>query len=686
MGDETPRIDQGVTAVSPASSGSPKVAASLLPRIRLPWPEGTAFFAFRTWVALAIGLYAAFFFQLEGASSAGVCILILAQPAQGMVLSKSIYRIAGTLAGVTSAIVLTALFPQDRAMLLAAFAVWMGVLTAIGTLLRDFRAYGCILAGYTVAIISIANIDAPLSTFSSAVNRVAAILIGVVAIGLTNAVLATTESSQSLVSKLRAATTTVVTMARDALETRTPPDSSACIRMSATLMPLRSEISFAAPEKADGRARAKGARSALLGLFEMITATQAVGAGLNHVDPSSPIIEDVVAIGRRALTIQRPERCLPALDALAVPAIDNGTLSIEEAFLLDRMRFMIEVMSDVRNGLRSVRSGRPPRRDVSLPVHQDYFAVVLNATRVLVAIGIAEVLSVWSGIADTAQALVFTAVFVSLGSIQPDPRGMAKAALLGMPAVIVAGAIYAFFVFPNIDGYPLFILSLAPLVFVMCWLIKIGQPGMGLIFGVQTLVLISPANVQTLDPTAFVDIATMLAVAGVAICLSILLIIPVQPAQRRLRLALAVGTTLRKALADERRLPQPRASLHYDRLSQFKTWQRDETVTLARRRTAKRLSDIGNLAYAVRRSWRGLDAARPYIDPAVDARARKVLPSLTPDETLDLAHTYLASAKSQEKDAALSLVHAAAALYGTALVTSDEERLLKHVELLRRKI
>ena len=686
MGDGTPRIEQKVTAVSPAEPERPALSAPLVPWIRLPWPEGTVFFAFRTWVALAVGLYAAFFLQLEGASSAGVCILILAQPAQGMVLSKSIYRVAGTLVGVTSAIVLTALFPQDRAMLLAAFAIWMGALTAIGTLLRDFRAYGCILAGYTVAIISIANIDAPLSTFSSAVNRVAAILLGVVAIGLTNAVLATAESSQSLISKLRSANADVTAMARCALDTRMPPNSSQCIKMSATLMPLRSEISFAAPEKADGRARAKGARSALLGLFEMMTACQAVGAGLNHVDPASPIVDDVVAIGRKALAIQRPDRCLPELDGLALPAIASGRLSIEEAFLLDRMRFMIEVMSDVRDGLRSVRSGRPPRRTVSLPVHQDYFAVLLNATRVVLAVGIAAVLAVWSGISDTAQALLFTAVFVSLGSIQPDPRAMAKAALFGMPAVILTGAIYAFFVFPNIDGYPLFILSLAPLVLAMCWLVKIGQPGTGLIFGVQTLVLIAPANVQTLNPTAFVDTATMLAVSGCAIYLSILLIIPVQPAQRRLRLALAVGTALRKALADEKHLPQPRASLHYDRLSQFKTWQRDETVTPARRRTAKRLSDIGNLAYAVRRAWRGLDASRPHVDPAVDARARKVLPSLTPDATLDLARTYLASAKGQDREAGLSLVHAAAALYGTALVTRDEERLLKHVALLRRKI
>ena len=76
-----------MTAVS---SVPPKAAREPLFKLpSIPWPEGTTWFAFRTWVALAIGFYAAFWLQLEGASSAGVSVLILAQPAQGMVLSKS---------------------------------------------------------------------------------------------------------------------------------------------------------------------------------------------------------------------------------------------------------------------------------------------------------------------------------------------------------------------------------------------------------------------------------------------------------------------------------------------------------------------------------------------------------------------------------------------------------------------
>ena len=670
-----------LTAVSSADTIEPLFK---LPRIA--WPAGTLAFAFRTWVALAVAYYAAFFLELEGASSAGICVLILAQPTQGMVLSKAIYRLAATIVGVVVAVILTALFPQDRVMLLSSFAVIMALQTALGSILRDFRSYACILGGYTIAIISIQDIDAPLSAFSGSVNRVAAIVVGIAAIAVTNALLAGPEASRSLISKLRGVTKDTIAMASLAIERREPPSASDCIAMSARLMPLRSEISFATPEKPNGRARAKGARSALLALFEMISASQAVGAGLAKLDQPSVVVDEALVILRKALRLQSPEKCLGAIEALISPSIATGSLSIVEAFVLDRVVFMVECLGNLRDGTRSLRMGWRPRRDVQIPVHQDWPAVVINATRVIGAIAIVALFSISSGIPDTNTAILFTAVFVSLGAVQTDPSAMGKSALFGMPAVVVAGTIYTFLVFPIIDGYPLFILSLAPLVIAMCWLVKIGMGGAGLIFGVQTIVLIAPANVQTIDPPRFVEMATQLTVSGLAVFLTFLLILPVDPARRRLRLALAAGDALRRALADEKHKAQPRASLQYDRLAQFRTWQRDETVTLARRKALGHLIGIGNLALAVRRAWRGIDRARPAIDPALDARARSVLPSLRPADTFALAGDYLAAARDASGRAALDLVHAAAALYGTALLTSNEAKLLRHTDIARGKL
>lgn len=115
-----------------------------------------------------------------------------------------------------------------------------------------------------------------LSVFVSTLDRVAVavIFLGVLSIVLVNAIFATAESTRSLASKMRAASADVMAMAVAALDAKTPPDASQCVAISARLMPLRSEISVATLELPGGRTRARGTRSALLGLFELLSAIQ----------------------------------------------------------------------------------------------------------------------------------------------------------------------------------------------------------------------------------------------------------------------------------------------------------------------------------------------------------------------------------------------------------------------------
>src|ERR1700688_4167619 len=444
------------------------------------WPAGTTALAFEIWAALAVSYYVAFALELNSAASAGTGLLILVGPTQGMVLSKAIYRIAGTLFGAVFAIILTSLFSQDRTMLIAIFSVYMACLVAIATLLRDFRAYGCILAGYTVALISIADVDAPTASFTGMLDRVAVILLAVLVLAFVSAIFATAESVRSLQSKLRLATKDIVAMALATLDRRLPPDPSQCVAMSARLMPLRSEIGFATPELLDGWARAKGARSALLGLFEAISAIQAVGLGLRNMSAASSTVDQAISIMRVAIVSQHPEKRLADLEALMHQAMEAEALSIDEAYVLDRCKFMIEVFCDIRDGLLSSRVGRLPRRSVGLPVHQDYIAAVLNGLRVGLAVGIVGFLAVLSGLPRANLMILGTIVFVSLGSVLHDPLAMGRAALLMTPAVIITGTIYDFLIFPNISDYPLFIISLAPVVTITCWLIKTGKGPMGI--------------------------------------------------------------------------------------------------------------------------------------------------------------------------------------------------------------
>jgi len=103
------------------------------PFLTLPggFMPGAPGFALRTTLALLLAYAVAFWTQLDSASSAGICVAIVAQASPGMALSKALNRAGGTILGGIVAIALVAAFPQNRTMLLAGFTLWLGACCTI---------------------------------------------------------------------------------------------------------------------------------------------------------------------------------------------------------------------------------------------------------------------------------------------------------------------------------------------------------------------------------------------------------------------------------------------------------------------------------------------------------------------------------------------------------------------------
>ncbi|TXN27406.1 FUSC family protein, partial [Methylobacterium sp. WL19] len=202
----------------------------------VPAPSAWAF-ALRIWLAMVLALYAAFWLQLSGASSAAVCVAILAQPKRGQALSKALYRFLGTLAGGAISILLIGAFGQDRVLLLVSVATWLGLCVFVAHFLQDTRAYGAMLAGYTVAIVAVAHIDTPQAVFEAAIDRVAAITIGIVAITFINDALASPSTWRTLRKPLSEALSATRAFARETLSQADPGSerAAALIRQIAVM-------------------------------------------------------------------------------------------------------------------------------------------------------------------------------------------------------------------------------------------------------------------------------------------------------------------------------------------------------------------------------------------------------------------------------------------------------------------
>src|SRR6267378_7723250 len=166
------------------------------------FPLSTWAFALRIWIAMMVGLYAAFWLQLESASSAAVTVAILARPTRGQAYQKAAYRVLATIIGVAASIVIAGLFPQSRSLFVIGFAGWLGLCVYVGGLLDGNRAYSGILSGYTVALVAMTQIDSPQNIFSAGINRGAAIVVGIAAVALIGELFAAPNVHTGLSDKL----------------------------------------------------------------------------------------------------------------------------------------------------------------------------------------------------------------------------------------------------------------------------------------------------------------------------------------------------------------------------------------------------------------------------------------------------------------------------------------------------
>ena len=137
-------------------------------------------FAAKTTASGLIALLIAFTFNLDQPQWALLTVFIVSQPQSGLVLAKSFYRIIGTLIGVAVALLLVALFAQERVLFLGVLTLWIGVCTFGSQYARNFAAYSFVLSGYTAAIVGIPAALEANNAFFIATARVTEICLGII--------------------------------------------------------------------------------------------------------------------------------------------------------------------------------------------------------------------------------------------------------------------------------------------------------------------------------------------------------------------------------------------------------------------------------------------------------------------------------------------------------------------------
>lgn len=591
------------------------------PLLVLPgFMPGAVGFAVRLTLALLLAYLIAFAIQLDTASSAGLCVAIVAQATPGMTLSKAKYRAIGTLVGGVAGVAFVAMFPQDRTMLLAAFALWLGACTFIAAVLRDFRSYGAVLCGYTVGVIAVGSIDAPSGVLLAALNRVAAILIGIASMAVVNLLLSGPAAYERLVTSLQQRLSEAEGLALSALRGEALPAEPLPAQVAAAILALRTEATYAATELTGGKVRSAGAMAAIAGLLGMLSATRALETGQSR-DPAT----------RRALddAAQRLAGNQPPAPLDTLPADPHAAMMLDRANELLQQRMMVQA------GLLQLQEGDRPAAQTAvpvcrLPVYRDWIGAGLSAARTVLAVGLGGLFCVASGWPGTTLLLVQFSAFTALLGMQPNPTAAAVNIGMGLPGGALAAGVIGFLLLPQASGFVPFALALAPFAFAFG---LAGQHPATARFGPGLLLyltlLLSPANTESFDFAAFLNTVMIQIVALLFMLLAFRLILPVSPLRRLFRAADSIGQALRRAM--ESRPPHhdriAARSLRVDRLAQAQVWL--GRVTPSRRAVLTRLSAFSELASALRRADAGLhalDQPIPQREPrAMDAAAQDVL-------------------------------------------------------------
>jgi len=529
-------------------------------------------FGLRLWASVCLALYVAFWLELDNAYWAANTAAIVCQPHLGASLRKGWYRMIGTVIGAVAIVVMTACFPQDRALFLVSLALWGAGCALVATLLRNFAAYAAALAGYTAAIIASDQLGATGGlngqAFMLAVDRASEICIGIVCAGI---VLAGTDlggARRRLAMQFARLSAEIASrFAGTLLIAGAEFESTQTIRRELTrrVIALDPIIDEALGESSQLRYHSPVLQNAVDGLFVAIASwrTAAVLLARSSEECARREADAVLAEVPKPLRARPeqdeatrwmadPTRLLKACDAAVrrLVALPAGAPSLR--LLADQTGEALAGISQALNGLTLLLAdpARPVARDRGIRRLRiaDWLPPLVNAGRAFVVIGAVALFWIITEWPNGAVAMTFAAIAVILFAPRADQAyTTAIGFMIGSVFTVAIAATLKFAALPNVETFATFSLIIGfVLVPVGTFLALQWQPA--IFTGIVTpfIPVLAPANPMGYDTQQFYN-AALAIVAGVgAGALSFRLLPPLSPPFRTRRLLALTLRDLRR--------------------------------------------------------------------------------------------------------------------------------------------
>ncbi len=520
----------------------------------------TLAYTLRTMLAIGLALYVSFSLQLLSPLSSVVTVLIVANPVTGALVSKSLWRLFGTVLGAAAAVVLFAVFAQSPILFTAALSLCIGIACVVSTLLRYFRAYGAVLAGYTIIIVAAGSFADPQDIFLGALSRVSSVSVGLVATALV--FLLTTLPKPS---RLEAAIESLVRdVAAAFLAYRGPPAGWTATLPRAELLrrvnALDEQIVYASADSHAVQARMMRLRQGGAGLLGLLSALEPLHDRLRQDDPGVGAARRVahetmemlagLTPGGLGPAVSRIEAARTELRTIAAGTTDPAALTVvlHEHDLLEQLARAVGNLGGRRTGGTRLR----------LLPYLDWPSALRNGLRgglVTLLGGLFWYVTQWPSGPTLLSYLIPAACLLSSNpSASQASVSFAIGTLLAIPASFLAQV----FLLPQIDGFPLLWGSLCLCLAPGIWLQFNPRQGLRA-FGYVVFfnAMVSIHNPITFDDIALLNTWEAFMVGVVCLVLVFRVLLPVDPAREVARLAASLGRASERLARPRRRRALP---------------------------------------------------------------------------------------------------------------------------------
>ena len=432
-------------------------------------------FSAKSFAAAMLAYYLALSIGLQRPSWAIITVYIVSQTSVGASLSRSVYRLLGTLVGAAATVFIVPTFVNQPILCSAMLALWIAGCLCLSLLERTPCGYAFLLAGYTASLIGFPAVSVPGTIFDLAVTRVEEIAIGILCAGLIHRFVLPVRIAGRFNSTLAQTLATARQRIADTLAGK--PVAAETLRLALSLQFLQG-INHHLPWDDGLSVPHRQARKAIHDRLARLLIVN--GELYDRLQRSGPPPDDLQALLAEAeawLTGPQAARSAPSADGLLsrcerlIVRYAADAQTMDEALRLSLARHLAEAIRLLQESERLAKAVYR-RRSPALPpdagaakgyvFHRDPLSALRTSFGAFVIILSGCLIWIGSAWPDGGTAVSILGVCCSLFASFDAPAAHLVKYLIGCVWGVLFSLLYSFVLLPQVNEFALLAAVLAP--------------------------------------------------------------------------------------------------------------------------------------------------------------------------------------------------------------------------------